>query len=88
MRLAYFIGSVNYIGRDVGALYIMLSFYYCPRYQPPRIHRLCELRSGVLFIRHFQIHLFFGCYRPPTADVPPTAPRGVVGNGGNSKTRA
>ena len=28
--IAYFIGSVNYIGRDVGALYIMLSFYYCP----------------------------------------------------------
>ena len=24
------IGSVNYIGRDVGALYIMFLFYYCP----------------------------------------------------------
>ena len=24
------IGSVNYVGRDVGALYIMLSFYYSP----------------------------------------------------------
>ena len=32
IELAYFIGSVNYNGRDVGALYIMLSFYYCPRY--------------------------------------------------------
>ena len=25
--IAYSIGSVNYVGRDVGALYIVLSFY-------------------------------------------------------------
>ena len=34
---------VNYNGRDVGALYIMLSFYYCPRYQPPRTLSLFTL---------------------------------------------